>query len=108
MRFRDHLERAAITVAADASPLHLVDPEAICDLGARANAAASYEEIVPDYRRRPDAARGRRPGAELGRGSGSEIGGPAGTEMAWPAGREDRRSPDAEIAQKGVLEGSES
>jgi tRNA threonylcarbamoyl adenosine modification protein YeaZ len=55
VRYRGHLESAAVAVPADSSPLHLVDAEAICDLGARAAAAASYEEIVPDYRRRPDA-----------------------------------------------------
>jgi tRNA threonylcarbamoyladenosine biosynthesis protein TsaB len=55
IRFRGHLELAGVTVPADVSPLHLVDARAICDLGACAPAAASYEEIVPDYRRRADA-----------------------------------------------------
>jgi tRNA threonylcarbamoyladenosine biosynthesis protein TsaB len=54
-RYRGHLERAAIAVPADSSPLHLVSPEAICDLGACAAAVAHYEEIVPDYRRAADA-----------------------------------------------------
>ena len=55
IRFRGHLELAGVAVPADSSPLHLVSARAICDLGARAPAVASYEEIVPDYRRRPDA-----------------------------------------------------
>ena len=55
VRFRGHLEMAGVAVPADSSPLHLVSAEAICDLGARAPAVAAYEEIVPDYRRRPDA-----------------------------------------------------
>jgi tRNA threonylcarbamoyladenosine biosynthesis protein TsaB len=55
VRFRGHLEAVGVTVPPDASPLHLVSAEAICDLGARGEAVASYEAIVPDYRRRPDA-----------------------------------------------------
>ena len=55
IRFRGHLELAGVAVPADSSPLHLVGAQAICDLGACAPAVASYEEIVPDYRRRPDA-----------------------------------------------------
>jgi len=55
IRFRDFLESAGVAVPADSSPLHLVSAQAICDLGVRAPAVASYEEIVPDYRRRPDA-----------------------------------------------------
>ncbi len=55
IRFRGHLELAGVVVPADSSPLHLVGAKAICDLGARAPAVASYEAIVPDYRRRPDA-----------------------------------------------------
>jgi tRNA threonylcarbamoyladenosine biosynthesis protein TsaB len=55
VRFRDHLERAGVTVPAGSSPLHVVSAEAICDLGARATAVAEYGAILPDYRRRPDA-----------------------------------------------------
>jgi len=62
IRFRGQLESAGVTVAPDSSPLHLLRAEAICDLGARARAVASYEAIVPNYCRRPDAeiALGRR------------------------------------------------
>ena len=45
----------AWTVPADPRRCICVGAQAICELGARAPAAASYEEIVPDYRRRPDA-----------------------------------------------------
>jgi tRNA threonylcarbamoyladenosine biosynthesis protein TsaB len=55
VRFRGHLEAAGAAVPADHSNLHLVGAGAICDLGARAKAASAYEEVVPDYRRRPDA-----------------------------------------------------
>jgi len=55
--------------------LHLVSAAAICDIGSRAEPVARYEQIVPDYRRRPDAeiardvalARGTRP-RRTGRG----------------------------------------
>jgi tRNA threonylcarbamoyladenosine biosynthesis protein TsaB len=55
VRFRGALEAAGVAVAPDSSPLHLVDAGAICDLGARAEPVERYEQIVPDYRRRPDA-----------------------------------------------------
>jgi len=55
IRFRGHLELAGAAVPADTSPLHFISARAVCELGARAPAVVSYEEIVPDYRRRPDA-----------------------------------------------------
>ena len=55
VRFRGQLESAGVRTPPDSSPLHLVSAAAICELGARASAAASLQEIVPDYRRRPDA-----------------------------------------------------
>jgi tRNA threonylcarbamoyladenosine biosynthesis protein TsaB len=54
--FRVELQSAGVEVAEDRSPLHLVDAGAICQLGARAAAAGSYEQVLPDYRRTPDAA----------------------------------------------------
>jgi tRNA threonylcarbamoyladenosine biosynthesis protein TsaB len=54
-RFRSHLETAGVMVPPDSSPLHLISAEMICDLGARGETAASYEAVLPDYRRRPDA-----------------------------------------------------
>jgi tRNA threonylcarbamoyladenosine biosynthesis protein TsaB len=55
LRFRGHLEAAGAEVAAESSPWHQVGAAAICAAGARASAESSYQEIVPDYRRRPDA-----------------------------------------------------
>lgn len=55
IRFRGHLEAAGAAVPADHSHFHLVGAGAICDLGAREPAASAYEEVVPNYRRRPDA-----------------------------------------------------
>ena len=55
VRFRGALEAAGVAVAPDSSPLHLVSAAAICDLGERAEPVGRYEQIVPDYRRRPDA-----------------------------------------------------
>jgi len=61
LRYRAHLEMAGAAVPADSSPLHAIDAGAICDLGARLPAATSLQEVLPDYRRAPDAeiARGR-------------------------------------------------
>ena len=53
-RVRAQLEAAGVSTPPDSSPLHLVSAAAICELGSRAP-AASLQEIVPDYRRRPDA-----------------------------------------------------
>lgn len=53
--YRDALERGGVRVASEDSPLHLLDPVAICELGERAPAAPSLEDVVPDYRRAPDA-----------------------------------------------------
>jgi tRNA threonylcarbamoyladenosine biosynthesis protein TsaB len=55
IRYRDHLQPAGVAVPPDSSPLHLIGARAICELGACAPAAAGYEQIVPDYRRRADA-----------------------------------------------------
>jgi tRNA threonylcarbamoyladenosine biosynthesis protein TsaB len=55
VRFRDHLQMADVIVPEESSRLHLVDAGAICQLAMRSRPVASYEEILPDYRRRPDA-----------------------------------------------------
>jgi tRNA threonylcarbamoyladenosine biosynthesis protein TsaB len=56
VRFREDLERAGLAVPQDSSPLHLVDAETICELGARAVVSEiETATVVPDYRRRPDA-----------------------------------------------------
>src|SRR5207244_2357611 len=55
IRYRAELERAGARVPPDDSPGHLVDGAVVCALGARARAAARLQDVVPDYRRRPDA-----------------------------------------------------
>lgn len=55
IRFRTQLEGAAIPTPPDASALHLLSAAAICRLGVHVQPAPSLQEIVPDYRRRPDA-----------------------------------------------------
>jgi tRNA threonylcarbamoyladenosine biosynthesis protein TsaB len=52
---RGDLEALGVTVPPDSSPLHLVSAEAICELAAIADPAASVDGLLPDYRRRPDA-----------------------------------------------------
>jgi tRNA threonylcarbamoyladenosine biosynthesis protein TsaB len=54
VRFRGQLEAAGIPTAPEHSPLHLISAATICELGVSAT-AASLQQIVPDYRRRPDA-----------------------------------------------------
>jgi tRNA threonylcarbamoyladenosine biosynthesis protein TsaB len=55
VRYRAELEAAGASVPGDGSPLHGVDARAICAIAASAPPAQTYEEVVPDYRRRPDA-----------------------------------------------------
>jgi tRNA threonylcarbamoyladenosine biosynthesis protein TsaB len=73
LRYRAQLEAAGITVPPQGSPLHALDGAAICELGALATAARSYEELAPDYRRVPDAARVR-----TADGRGAPLGATAG------------------------------
>lgn len=54
LRYRSQLQSAGIATPPDTSPLHLVSAAAVCELAALAP-AASLHELVPDYRRRPDA-----------------------------------------------------
>jgi tRNA threonylcarbamoyladenosine biosynthesis protein TsaB len=53
-RFREQLDAAGAHTPPDSSALHRISAAAVCELGARA-AAASLDELVPDYCRRPDA-----------------------------------------------------
>ena len=55
VRFRADLEPAGVTVPPDASPFHRVSAEVICQLAAGADPAVALEQLLPDYRRRPDA-----------------------------------------------------
>lgn len=52
VRYRPELEHAAAIVPDDNSPLHLLDGRAICELGLHAR---PEQNVVPDYRRIPDA-----------------------------------------------------
>jgi len=54
VRYRADLSALDVQMPPDPSPLHRVSAARICALGARA-AATSIHEVVPDYRRRPDA-----------------------------------------------------
>jgi tRNA threonylcarbamoyladenosine biosynthesis protein TsaB len=54
LRYRAQLEAAGIPAAPEGSPLHRVSAATICELASRA-AAAPMRELLPDYRRRPDA-----------------------------------------------------
>jgi tRNA threonylcarbamoyladenosine biosynthesis protein TsaB len=52
VRYREDLECPGVLVPADGSPLHRVDARAICELGLLGRPAM---QVLPDYRRRPDA-----------------------------------------------------
>jgi tRNA threonylcarbamoyladenosine biosynthesis protein TsaB len=55
VRYREQLESAGVAVPDDRSSLHRVSAAAICELGVAAASPGSRREVVPDYRRRPDA-----------------------------------------------------
>ena len=60
--YADALRDGGIEPAPPASPLHLIDGAAICELGASASATVSDgapAAVLPDYRRSPDAALAR-------------------------------------------------
>ncbi len=62
LRFAAELRRGGVQVAPERSELHAIDARAICALGARAVAPSDPEQqqqILPDYRRTPDAALAR-------------------------------------------------
>jgi tRNA threonylcarbamoyladenosine biosynthesis protein TsaB len=65
-RFERELQRAGVEVVAEATGLRAIDPVAICELGARAVPAAGAAQILPDYRRTPDAALARERPLALG------------------------------------------
>lgn len=76
LRFRAELSRAGVEVAAEDSPLHLIAGAAVCELGGRAagtqtSGAQGQAQVVPDYRRSPDAALARaRPAVVTGAAAG--------------------------------------
>jgi tRNA threonylcarbamoyladenosine biosynthesis protein TsaB len=60
LRYREQIESATtVEIPSDDSPLHRVSAAAVCALGSLAQApqegTAAVTEILPDYRRRPDA-----------------------------------------------------
>jgi tRNA threonylcarbamoyladenosine biosynthesis protein TsaB len=56
VRYRSQLEGVGVDVPPDSDPLHLLSARTICELGAMDGAErASYQEVLPDYLRRPDA-----------------------------------------------------
>jgi hypothetical protein len=55
VRYRDLLEPLDLRIPDDSSRLHLVDAGTICELGLDEQPVTAYEQILPDYRRRPDA-----------------------------------------------------
>lgn len=65
VRFRAELEAAQISTPPDSSPLHVVSAAAVCELAVKAP-AGRLNELVPDYRRQPDAEL-----ALVGAGTGS-------------------------------------
>jgi tRNA threonylcarbamoyladenosine biosynthesis protein TsaB len=55
LRYAATIEALGVSSPPVDSPLHRVSAAAICALGVHAEPAFGLEEIVPDYRRRPDA-----------------------------------------------------
>ncbi len=64
--FSGELARGGVRVAPADSPLHAIDASAICELGALVATGGAAEQVLPDYRRDPDAklARERPPAIE--------------------------------------------
>lgn len=59
LRFCEQLREGGVQVAPQNSQLHVIDPSAICELGARATLDRSRTQVLPDYRRTPDATLAR-------------------------------------------------
>lgn len=55
LRYPAAIEALGVSSPPADSPLHRVSAAAICELGVHGRPASDLEEIVPDYRRRPDA-----------------------------------------------------
>jgi tRNA threonylcarbamoyladenosine biosynthesis protein TsaB len=55
VRHRRELEALALRIPADSSSVHLIDGAIICELGLTVDPVGAHEQILPDYRRRPDA-----------------------------------------------------
>ena len=68
LRYRDPLARPGVRIPEADDPAHLLSARSICELGSRAS-TVSPDELLPDYRRRPDAELALEGAA--GRGGGS-------------------------------------
>jgi tRNA threonylcarbamoyl adenosine modification protein YeaZ len=69
LRYETQLQRGGVQVGERDADVHKIDPLAVCELGASA-AAVESAQILPDYRRAPDAALAReRPPALRGAAS---------------------------------------
>ena len=55
LRYREAFEGAGVSVPADSCGLHLLRATAICGLAGAPARDVGLEEVLPDYRRRPDA-----------------------------------------------------
>lgn len=55
VRYRSQLEAAGLRVPPDSSASHLLRASAVCELALAGAPLSSYEQLLPDYRRRPDA-----------------------------------------------------
>jgi tRNA threonylcarbamoyladenosine biosynthesis protein TsaB len=55
LRHRGELEPLGLTIPIDSSSVHLLDAGAICTLASSGRPVGPQEQLLPDYRRRPDA-----------------------------------------------------
>jgi tRNA threonylcarbamoyladenosine biosynthesis protein TsaB len=55
VRYRGQIDAVDLAIPDDSSRLHLVDAATICELGLQERPVTAYEQLLPDYRRRPDA-----------------------------------------------------
>jgi tRNA A37 threonylcarbamoyladenosine modification protein TsaB len=55
VRHRGALEALPLTIPPESSSLHLIDAGTVCELGLSARPLGGHEQLLPDYRRRPDA-----------------------------------------------------
>jgi tRNA threonylcarbamoyladenosine biosynthesis protein TsaB len=55
VRYRDAVQGSSAKVPEDSSPLHRLRGRSICELAGAQAPAGELSEVLPDYRRRPDA-----------------------------------------------------
>jgi tRNA threonylcarbamoyladenosine biosynthesis protein TsaB len=64
--FARELAQGGVEVLESQSPLHAIDAAAICELGALSPDVEANDQVLPDYRRSPDAALARERPLALG------------------------------------------